>query len=405
MELLEDGLVNLGPGLAHGGVGDRLRLRQGHLEGAALGPQLGQRRDVALAAGGEHEAEHEQHHEQGVEHAAVLRQRVQVHVLGVAPGVGAALGAAHAQPVGGAVAGAAEALRIDERLQQDRPPRVAPLPVGGQLPRRQRQRLRRQEADAHPGEQQKAGLGEDEVQMLLVGALRPVHPGVAAEQRAGRLAEQQAAQPAPVAVEQEVAQMRAQRLFIAEVVVALDKLIPQAGVLRRGQLQAQRQQVPQPVFNQRLGSGARGQGDRLARPGPHLVGVLGGQRQDAGPLEPLQQAEGGRDPVAAGGRAPAQVLADRLRQLLAAQRRERRHRLLDVSDLAAREAPAEEGGRLEILDARVHGSSQETSSRLPWQIPPRMSSRFLSHPGNRRKSCPVNVFEMCQKITVPPLQS
>ena len=74
--------------------------------------------------------------------------------------------------------------------------------------------------------------------MLLVGALRPAHPGVAAEQRAGRLAEQQAAQPASVAVEQEVAQMRAQRLFIAEVVVALDKLIPQAGVLRRGQLQA-----------------------------------------------------------------------------------------------------------------------------------------------------------------------
>ena len=51
VELLEDGLVNLEPGLAHGGVGDRLRLRQGHLEGAALGPQLGQRRDVALAAG------------------------------------------------------------------------------------------------------------------------------------------------------------------------------------------------------------------------------------------------------------------------------------------------------------------------------------------------------------------
>ena len=305
--------------------------------------------------------------------AAVLRQRVQVHVLGVAPGVGAALGAAHAQPVGGAVAGAVEALRIDERLQQDRPPSVAPLPVGGQRPRRQRQRLRRQEADAHPGEQQKAGLGDDEVQMLLVGTLRPAHPGVAAEQRAGRLAEQQAAQPAPVAVEQEVAQMRAQRLFIAEVVVVLDEFIPQPCLLRHGQLQAERQQVPQPVCDQRPGSGARGQGDRLERPGPHLVGALGGQRQDAGPLEPLQQAEGGHDPVAAGGRAPAQVLADRLRQLLAAQRRERRHPLLDGGDLPAREAPAEKGGRLEILDAGIHGSSQETCSRLPWQIPPRQS--------------------------------
>ena len=27
-----------GPGLAHGGVGDRLRLRQGHVQGGALGP-------------------------------------------------------------------------------------------------------------------------------------------------------------------------------------------------------------------------------------------------------------------------------------------------------------------------------------------------------------------------------
>ena len=123
------------------------------------------------------------------------------------------------------------------------------------------------------------------------------------------------------------------------------------------------------------------------------------------PLEPLQQAEGGRDPVAAGGRAPVQVLADRLRQLLAAQRRERRHRLLDVSDLAAREAPAEEGGGLEILDARIHGSPQETCCCLPWQIPPQMLSGFSSHPGNRRKSFFINVFEICQKITVPPLQS
>ena len=72
LELLEDILVELGPGLAHGGVGDRLRLRQGHVEGAALGPQLGQRGGVALAAGGEHEAEHEQHHQQRVEHAAAL---------------------------------------------------------------------------------------------------------------------------------------------------------------------------------------------------------------------------------------------------------------------------------------------------------------------------------------------
>ena len=38
VELPEGVLVDLGPGLAHGGVGDRLRLRQGHVQGGALGP-------------------------------------------------------------------------------------------------------------------------------------------------------------------------------------------------------------------------------------------------------------------------------------------------------------------------------------------------------------------------------
>ncbi len=72
VELLADLLVEARPGLAQGGIGDRLRLRQGHVQGAALGPQLGQRGAVALATGGNHEAEHEQHHQQRVEHPAAL---------------------------------------------------------------------------------------------------------------------------------------------------------------------------------------------------------------------------------------------------------------------------------------------------------------------------------------------
>ncbi len=163
MEAFEDVLVNARPGLAHGGVGDRPLLGQGHVQGAALGPQLGQRGGVALAAGSEHEAEHEQHHQQRVEdpaallpaavflggqgaeraeqvlpqgdevrlgglrrlrrrlpaalgarplqqdRAEVLRQRIDIHVLGMASGVGAAPGLADAGPVGGPVAGPAEA--------------------------------------------------------------------------------------------------------------------------------------------------------------------------------------------------------------------------------------------------------------------------------------------------------
>ncbi len=72
MEAFEDVLVNARPGLAHGGVGDRPLLGQGHVQGTALGPQLGQRGGVALAAGSEHEAEHEQHHQQRVEDPAAL---------------------------------------------------------------------------------------------------------------------------------------------------------------------------------------------------------------------------------------------------------------------------------------------------------------------------------------------
>ena len=72
MELLEDLLVDARAGLAHRGVGDRLGLGQGHVQGAALGPQLGQRGGVTLAARGEHETEHEQHHQQSVEHPAAL---------------------------------------------------------------------------------------------------------------------------------------------------------------------------------------------------------------------------------------------------------------------------------------------------------------------------------------------
>ena len=70
MELAEDLRVDLAPGADHGRFGDRDRLRQRHVEGAAVVPQFGQRGDIALTAGCEHEAEDEQHHQQGVEDAA-----------------------------------------------------------------------------------------------------------------------------------------------------------------------------------------------------------------------------------------------------------------------------------------------------------------------------------------------
>ena len=49
--------------------------------------------------------------------AEAFRERVDIHVLGAAPGVGAALGLADALPVGGAIASPAEALRVVEYLR------------------------------------------------------------------------------------------------------------------------------------------------------------------------------------------------------------------------------------------------------------------------------------------------
>ena len=185
--------------------------------------------------------------------AAVLRQGIDVDVLAGPPGVGAAPGLAEAEPVGGPVADATETFRIHERLNQDWPGTVAALPVLRQLLGGQRQRVRGQIVDPHPRKQQEAGLTHHQVQMLLVGALGPADPVVAAGQRARRLAEQQAAQRALVPVAQEVAQLRAQRLAVAQVVIVVDVFVEQPGLLRTlRQLQAQRSQLPQAVLDGRL---------------------------------------------------------------------------------------------------------------------------------------------------------
>ena len=65
------------------------------------------------------------------------------------------------------------------------------------------------------------------MQVLAVRPALPADALVPAGQSARREVEQQAAQQTPLAVAQEVAQqVRAQRLAVAEVVVALDPLVP-----------------------------------------------------------------------------------------------------------------------------------------------------------------------------------
>ena len=373
-------------------------------------PQLGQHRGVAAPVGREHQPEHEQHHQQRVEGppaldplpvvrarhahqgadqllpelhearpgprraaarlgrlgrallqdpAPVRMQRVHVHILGRlgrhSAHRPARLRLADALPVGCPVAGPLMLPRVHVGLGQHRPAAVPPLPVLRQLPQRQPQGLRRQALHLDPREQHEASVAHHQVEMPVVPADRPADPLVAAAHVAGGEVEQQAAQLALLAIEQEVAQMRAQRLPIAQRVVALHPFVPLRDRLRLGhRLQLQGRQAGQRPVDQRPRRGAAGQLDRLLPAAPAMP--LGRQAQDTEPLQLFQQAQGALEAVAAAGRPPAQVLADGTPQLGAAQLGEAPDGDLDVSELLAGEALAQKGGRFEILDQRVHAS-------------------------------------------------
>ncbi len=77
--------------------------------------------------------------------------------------------------------------------------------------------------------------------------------------------------------------------------------------------------------------------------------------------------------VAALRRLPAQVLADGVAQLGAAQLREQPHGLLDVGDLPPGQALAEECRGFKVLDQRVHRVAPSTPY-LGWQTGAQKSS-------------------------------
>ena len=288
MELAEDLWIDLVAGAGDGGGRDRVGLGQRHCEVAAVVPEFGQGGGVAQAAGCEHQPEDEQHHEQGVEdtaalqpllivlagqaaervdqlppglhegriggdlHAglrtggttggpggaraqdlpAVLGQRIEIDILGVP--LGAALGLADGEPVGGAIAGAGETLRIDEGLDEDGLVAILLVPVGGQLADGQGQGVRGQMLDADPGQEQEARLRDDPMQLVSVLVGFPADPAVAAGQREGALLEQHRAERALLAVLEQVAQMGTDRLAVAQVVVAVDELLAQGDLLGAG---------------------------------------------------------------------------------------------------------------------------------------------------------------------------
>ena len=213
----------------------------------------------------------------------VRPQRVDVHVLRrFGRLVALRLAAArlpHPLPIRRLVAGPPVPLRVHIRFDQRRPVAMLALPVPGQLPQRQPQRMRGQILYLHPGEQQESRVPHHQPQVLAVRLALPADAPVPAGQVAGREVEQQAAQQAPLAVAQEIAQVRAEWLAVAEVVVALDPLVPLRDRFRAlGQFQPQRPQRSQRLRNRRLGVRAGRSPDGPLRAAPAVP--LGWQGED-----------------------------------------------------------------------------------------------------------------------------
>ena len=336
MHAEEGPAADLAAGHAHRGGGDGIVVGREQPLLPALAPQCGERRAIALQPGGQHKAEDEQHDEQRVHFAAALhplpvvaaqpvpdrgqqvlpqrgelaplpgrfggdgprpaatarerpvaQQLAEIRSQGQGPDLLGGLRrlaavrlAARCQaqqlPARRLVAGAGMLLRIHIRFQQDRAAAMELVPVGWQLARRQRQRVRGKVFHLHPGQQKKARVAHHQLQMGVVRLVLPADPLVPAGQLARGGVEQQAAEQALAAVAQEVGHVAAERLAVAQRVVARDPLLPR-GETRpvRDGVQPQRSQAGEIGGDRRLGGRTLRERDRpvgAAGPGTRLAG-------------------------------------------------------------------------------------------------------------------------------------
>ena len=270
-------------------------------------------------------------------------------------------------------------------------------------PRRHGQRRGRQVPRDHPRKDEKARVDDHEVPATVTRPAGPADPAVPARKRLRRRLEQHASQLAPLAVRHEVADVRPEGAPVAEVVVAVDERVPELPALRvRHRLDAQRAQVRERRGDFRLRVRGGGPGRRVD--GLHVADAvlpLRRQLEDAVALQRLQHPEAGPDLAGALRRSPAEMLADRLRELVAAVVGQERHRLLDVGDLLPIHAAAREGGRLEVDDSLVH-------VRLPnlpddsMRIAGRLSRALRKKPSGRQKSSRVKGLQPAEKSTAKP---
>ena len=91
----------------------------------------------------------------------------------------APLGLSDLDPVGRLVAGAGEALGVDEGFQQDGPVGVAVVPVLGELTRGQGQQFGGQVLGLDPGKDQETGIVDDQLKVALPLRRTPADEAVA----------------------------------------------------------------------------------------------------------------------------------------------------------------------------------------------------------------------------------
>ena len=91
----------------------------------------------------------------------------------------AALGVADMKPVGGAVAGAAKALGVDEGFQEDGGEAVAAFPIVRELVSDASEDVRGEVGDVNPRQDQEAGVVDHEVEVVLSLGRSPADEAVA----------------------------------------------------------------------------------------------------------------------------------------------------------------------------------------------------------------------------------
>ncbi len=196
-----------------------------------------------------------------------------VGAAGVPVPLAAASGLAQAEPASGAVAGAEEAVGVDERFEEDGLVAVAGAPVGRQAADDLAQQAGGQEPDLDPRQDEEGGVIDDEVEAghALLGG--PADEAVAGGDLPGGGGELHGGQETALGVPGEVAELGAAVEAEAEIVPAGDEFAPEGDLTAGGhRTEGDRSEVAE-MRGWRAEAGVRGTG-----PGPAGAGRAGGGR-------------------------------------------------------------------------------------------------------------------------------